>query len=106
MLRVLLALLAVAALAAASHAPLGDCELGPVGIVHLTTKAGRFYVEDRTAAGTDPVANLWEETNGIMVNGDDRHSLQRGGVCSFDGRCWGEWCVDDPLVAPDLSLLF
>ncbi|HWH09118.1 MAG TPA: hypothetical protein VNX21_07950 [Candidatus Thermoplasmatota archaeon] len=104
MLRVLLALLAVAALAAAAHAPLGDCATGPAGVVRLTTKAGTFYVEDRTAAQAGPLANVWEETNGIR--GDAAHSLQRGGVCSFDGRCWGWWCVDDPEVAPDLSLVF
>ena len=92
----------VAPFALATHTPQGRCdsEDSPsLGIVQVGSGDDAYYIDDRNYALANGIW-LYDETNGIWVDGDTAHSIQRGGASPYvpDDP---EICVDDPLVIPD-----
>lgn len=94
-------------LALGEHTPEGLCDSGDapaLGIMRFDApNGGIYYIDDRNYILGNGIW-LYEETNGIIVNGDNAHSLQRGGASAYVPDD-SEICVDDPLVVPD-TLIF
>ena len=98
--RVALALLLTAPLALAAHTPQGRCDAGDapgLSIVQVGEGDDAWYVDDR---GIFNGVWVYEETNGIWVDDDPFHSLQRGGASPYVPDD-ADPCIDDPLVIPD-----
>lgn len=92
------------AFASASHTPRDECspssDAPATGIIQFTVDGDTYYViDDNDGDAVGP--HVYEETNGIGVDGDVAHSVHRE-----DGHAGDlhpdlpEGC-EDPLVAPD-----
>lgn len=96
-----LVLVLLAPLALATHPPSAACRAGngpAVGLVQLFSGDDAFYVDDR---GGDLA--VYEGSNGLWVDGDAFHSLQRGAKNPLPvGQ---DPCVEDPRVPPDSAII-